>query len=317
MILQNLAKKVSVSLLALTFPLTAITAIGFSDVTLGTKNYVAIEFLKEKGIISGYEDGTFKPRQLVSRAEAIKMLLIGTGQYTDQSIEEKAQEIETLLFTDVNNNEWYIPYLKTAILKDIVSGYDDNTFKPEQTVNLAESLKIFLEAFDDLQYPEEQELIAAIEHNKISDIDLESWYAKYVKYAAAKDLLEIFNDYNVNPDQEMTRGHIAEIIYRHMLAQEGYRFGKATFYGKAVQGNFTASGERFDMNTHTAAHRTLPFGTVVKVTNLANNKSVDVKINDRGPYGPGRVIDLSSSAFAEIASLGAGVIHVNYQVISE
>ncbi|HWF65533.1 MAG TPA: septal ring lytic transglycosylase RlpA family protein [Rhizomicrobium sp.] len=72
--------------------------------------------------------------------------------------------------------------------------------------------------------------------------------------------------------------------------------GIASFYGKAHQGKRTATGERFDMRDFTAAHPTLPFGTVVRVTNLRNGMRVKVRINDRGPHIKGRVIDLSASA---------------------
>jgi len=72
--------------------------------------------------------------------------------------------------------------------------------------------------------------------------------------------------------------------------------GIASFYGKAHQGKRTAAGERFNMADFTAAHRTLRFGTMVRVTNLRNGKSVKVRINDRGPHIKGRVIDLSVAA---------------------
>src|SRR5689334_4107205 len=72
--------------------------------------------------------------------------------------------------------------------------------------------------------------------------------------------------------------------------------GKASFYADSFEGNPTASGEKYRANKFTAAHKTLPFGTVVKVTNLANKESVNVTINDRGPYVEGRVIDLSKAA---------------------
>ena|SRR5581483_1824831 len=72
--------------------------------------------------------------------------------------------------------------------------------------------------------------------------------------------------------------------------------GVASFYGKAHQGKRTATGEHFNMRDFTAAHRTLPFGTVVRVTNLRNGMLVKVRINDRGPHIKGRVIDLSASA---------------------
>jgi rare lipoprotein A len=81
------------------------------------------------------------------------------------------------------------------------------------------------------------------------------------------------------------------------------------------QSKKTASGELYDKAKKTAAHKKLPFGTKVKVTNTKNSKSVIVKINDRGPFAKGRVVDLSSSAFSSIAKLDAGVIDVKIEVM--
>lgn len=91
--------------------------------------------------------------------------------------------------------------------------------------------------------------------------------------------------------------------------------GQASYYGNEFHGRKTANGERFDQGQLTAAHRTLPFGTRVKVTNTQNGKSVIVRVNDRGPFVKGRVIDLSISAFKSLASLNAGVVPVRLQVI--
>jgi len=77
----------------------------------------------------------------------------------------------------------------------------------------------------------------------------------------------------------------------------------------------TASGERFDQSAYTAAHRKLPFGTKVKVTNVRTGKSVIVRINDRGPFVKGRIIDLSRSAFSKIGDTRAGVIDVKLEVV--
>jgi rare lipoprotein A len=81
------------------------------------------------------------------------------------------------------------------------------------------------------------------------------------------------------------------------------------------EGQTTANGERFDPNALTAAHRSLPFNTQVRVTNVANGESVVVRINDRGPFVPGRCLGLSRASFAEIANLGTGVIDVRYEVL--
>jgi peptidoglycan lytic transglycosylase len=80
-------------------------------------------------------------------------------------------------------------------------------------------------------------------------------------------------------------------------------------------GTTTADGEAFDPNALTAANKTLPFNTMLKVTNTANGESVNVRINDRGPYVSGRCLDLTTAAFKAIASLGSGTIDVKYQVV--
>jgi rare lipoprotein A len=91
--------------------------------------------------------------------------------------------------------------------------------------------------------------------------------------------------------------------------------GKASYYAREAHGKATASGEKFNMNAYTAAHKTLPFGTKVRVTNLTNKKSVVVRINDRGPFVAGRIIDLSYAAARKIKMLDAGVANVELVVV--
>lgn len=91
--------------------------------------------------------------------------------------------------------------------------------------------------------------------------------------------------------------------------------GLASYYADKYQGHKTASGERFDTARLTAAHRTLPFGTKVRVTNLDNGRSVVVRVNDRGPFVSGRVIDLSPAAAKQLDMLRAGVARVKLEVL--
>lgn len=86
--------------------------------------------------------------------------------------------------------------------------------------------------------------------------------------------------------------------------------GSASFYADSFQGKRTANGERFNQKKKSAAHKTLPFGTKVKVTNLKNGKSVKVRINDRGPFVAGRIIDLSKRAAQKIDMKKDGVVSV-------
>ena len=91
--------------------------------------------------------------------------------------------------------------------------------------------------------------------------------------------------------------------------------GSASWYGGQFHGRKTANGERFNMHDLTAAHRSLPFGTKVRVTNQKNGKSVVVRINDRGPFVGKRVIDLSRGAAQAVNMLGTGVAPVKLQVL--
>lgn len=90
--------------------------------------------------------------------------------------------------------------------------------------------------------------------------------------------------------------------------------GQASYYADKFQNRTTASGATYKHELHTAAHKKLPFGSMVKVTNIKNGKSVVVKINDRGPFVKGRVIDLSKSAFSTIGSTSVGLINVKIEV---
>lgn len=99
-----------------------------------------------------------------------------------------------------------------------------------------------------------------------------------------------------------------------MLSQQR---GKATYYSKRATGSRTSDGSRLHHDSLTCAHKTYAFGTMLKVTNLDNNKSVIVKVTDRGPYTRGRIIDLSYRAASEIGMISKGVALVEIQVVKD
>jgi rare lipoprotein A len=94
-------------------------------------------------------------------------------------------------------------------------------------------------------------------------------------------------------------------------AARQFENGHASWYGPRFHGRLTASGERYDMYALTAAHKTLPFGTVVRVRSEVLGREVDVRINDRGPFAPGRVIDVSRAAAEALGLVGVGVAEVS------
>jgi rare lipoprotein A len=99
-------------------------------------------------------------------------------------------------------------------------------------------------------------------------------------------------------------------------AQDFVQEGIASFYADKFEGRLTASGEKYKHSKYTAAHKTLPFGTIVKVTNLSNSKFVEVKINDRGPYVDGRIIDLSKLAAESLDMIGSGLTKVKVEIVN-
>lgn len=102
---------------------------------------------------------------------------------------------------------------------------------------------------------------------------------------------------------------------KHEQPPKPYQVGNASWYGGLFHGKLTASGETYDMYRYTAAHQELPLGTWVKVTNVRNKKSVIVRINDRGPVTPGRIIDLSFNAARDLNIHARGVAKVRVDIV--
>lgn len=138
---------------------------------------------------------------------------------------------------------------------------------------------------------------------------------KKEKDAAVKEVSDTVKKDNLNVSQR-------EIVIDTMLVLKGefkpYKDkAHVSYYADRFHGKRTASGKKFDMNKMTAAHKKLPFGTKVRVTNQANGKSVIVEITDRGPFVKGREIDLSKKAFQAIASGGGGYLIGKMEVLKE
>lgn len=109
----------------------------------------------------------------------------------------------------------------------------------------------------------------------------------------------------------------AELVSAHDAKSAQTISGSASWYGGHFHGRQTANGERYDMNGLTAAHKTLPFGTKVRVTNNKNGRSVVVRVNDRGPYHGNRIIDLSKGAATAVGLTDTGVAPVKVEVLND
>ena len=128
----------------------------------------------------------------------------------------------------------------------------------------------------------------------------------------------VYTDNYESKDLNRNQYQVFGKVYETMSSAEGYlEIGVASWYGKKVHGNLTASGEIYDMRSMTAAHRALPLPTLVKVTNLENGKKTVVKVNDRGPFYDDRLIDLSYAAALELGFAKQGVTTVVVEAIKE
>lgn len=276
----------------------------YSDVEENHMYKKAIEFMTDSEFVEGYEDGTFLPMQEINRVEALKMIT--------ESSESELTAIEgreLFEFPDIDPEQWYYEYFEPAYLAGIVDGHDDGFFRPEDTVNRAEALKMLSQIYEiELEDEEEAE-----------------WYEKYIDFGGENALIiPVAGDeasdqqWDYLPGNNLTRGELCDIIYRYK--QQPFtgeiEYGVASYYGDSFHGETTASGAILDINGTMGAHKTLPFGTIVRVTNLNTNLFTEVEIVDRGPYVDGRVIDLTPYAFEQVSSLSSGVFHSRVEVIS-
>jgi rare lipoprotein A len=289
----------------------------FPDVKSGSPYFVASKFLKAHQIIEGYPDGTFQPNKPINRAEALKILnrafLFQQHSQVEKPLSSlKAAEDQTTnncQFPDVYADQWYYNYVCQAFNNQVVEGYPDGTFKPEQTINKVEALKMAL-LQSGLPFTDDTGDI-------YSDVNNDEWYFPIAKMAKQKTLYVPDKQNYLHAGTTLNRGEFAALIYRIIkFEQANVEFGKTTFYGQSFDGRNTASGQKLNMSEYQAAHKSLPFGTKVKVTNLANGKSIVATVIDRGPYVHGYIIDLTTGAFAELASLGTGVINTEVEIVN-
>ena len=198
-------KLLSALLLSIVFVTNTAFAILFPDVPDDHMFGKAIKYLEEKGIISGYSDGTFKPDKKVSRAEAVKIIV---GAFSvDHS---KTYEV---IFSDVKKDAWHFPFVMGAKSAGLVQGYSDGTFRPDNSVTLAETLKIALTAG-------KVEITENVSEKVFVDVPAGDWYAKYALYARNHNIVLGNNLGEMRANREMTRGEFAEVIYRTMIVVE-------------------------------------------------------------------------------------------------
>jgi|GEM_PF-2152923 len=178
----------------------------FIDVPLNHKYLNSISFLKDNKVIIGYGDGSFRPESNLTRAEFMKIILLGTYRDIPQATKKP--------FKDVEMDKWYVNYIAFGAQLGYIEGYQDGTFRPDQNISKVEALKILGELVTwnynsvDLQKT----------NNPFTDTDINEWYGKYLGYAINKNLLDDSGN-SFGPNTPITRGQITEYIFRDYVVR--------------------------------------------------------------------------------------------------
>lgn len=284
----------------------------FTDVAPHSKFAVSISYLKEKGLISGFEDGTFHPGEPVSRAQALAMILNVTQKsfikdiHTDPAQKTKNKKA----FRDVSRKDWFYELIQKSKEQGFIKGEKNGRyFRPNAKVNLAQALRILFQTSGEI-------IDISAKESMPKGIAEDMWYSNDIAFAASQSLILAKEDGRVfPPDGELSRGQLALLLYRFIQNKNGKEFGYGSWYGDGLSKIQVEKYRNFRELYLTAAHKTLSFDTLVRVTNMENGKYVDVVINDRGPFVTGRIIDLSKTAFAALEDPADGIISVQLEII--
>jgi len=189
-----------------TFGAVANAAI-FSDVPDDHEYFKAIEYLKSKSYINGYQDMTFKPENTITRAEVAKIVVSALGVKTNNTFTET--------FVDVSASEWYFPYVMAAQNSNIITGDKAGTFRPNDTISMAEALAILCRSYK-VGVP----TLDASSDAPFADVEPTDWYAGYAQFAKEKSIA-MMDDYgNIGINVKLNRGRFADLMYRFLIVKD-------------------------------------------------------------------------------------------------
>lgn len=318
-------RRTALCILALLIPSSVFAAEpAFKDVATDSLYSLSVSFLKNAELIAGYDDGTFRPEQAITRAEALAMILKATRPEVLEKVADDSAARKKLRlgksdvreasverpFDDVLPTAWFFDVVSEGKELGVIKGRGDGTrFEPHRKINLAEALRMLFVSGKDTIDPS-----IMLNAKLPTDVDATAWYAPDIAYALSRTMLYPTTiGYVMPPDHEMTRGELAHLIYKYLRTRGEMRFGFASWYGDGLSKRKINNGVEYAEKYLTAAHRTLPMGTIIRVTNMKTGASVEVVVNDSGPYVQGRIVDLSKTAFSQLASPGTGIIHIQLE----
>lgn len=198
--MKNKLKILLICALVLNIPFSAMANVGeITDLDSNSKYFKSISSFITEGVVSGYDDNTFKPENNVNRAEALKIIL----EAFNLSNEAQAE----ISFPDVPEGEWFTNYVATGVQLGVVKGYNDGQFRPGNNVNFAEALKMALFA-------------KGVDTNSVDFVDFHpsvresDWFGNMFSYGFENNLIDLEDDGSLNPGKILTRAELVDIAYR-------------------------------------------------------------------------------------------------------
>ncbi|NIA02132.1 MAG: hypothetical protein GWP15_02000 [Nitrospirae bacterium] len=198
---------VSVCVLIFAFQAT-VFANEFTDLENDHDYYVAITYLTRIGVLNGYSDGSFRPDNTINRAEALKVIFVGSDVDSSDASRDD-------IFYDVPADAWYKSYVNKGYELEIVKGDGvDGGFHGERDVNKAEFLKMLLEANEI-----EDSALAGAVSTTANDVPVDAWFVPYLNYAVLIGVTELNSQGGLGPDKALTRGEVSKMLYLLMLVK--------------------------------------------------------------------------------------------------
>ena len=173
----------------------------------------AFSYLSEKGIVRGYSDGLVRPNRYLNRAEAVKVLMITQNKYAERVVWYQKNTPPLPLFSDISQDQWFVPFVETAFEKEIVKGYPDGSLKPGQALSIEEAVVLLMRAFEETGRSDNAELSMAIQNKQ------GQWYTSAIN-AAIKRNAVLQEQQILRLGQAISRGQFFEMVYRMMVIRE-------------------------------------------------------------------------------------------------
>ena len=218
MLMNELVRRLIVSMVLVTAASMVshvVIAAGFPD-TVGTDYQDSFAYLQERSVISGYADGYARPGAPLNRAEALKIILEAEGSFDGRIASYKKQMPPLGLFFDTAQTDWYAPYIEAAFEKNVITGYQDGSFRPDQYLRVEEAVTMLMRTFGEQGTKKKAELSSYIENQP------NEWYTASINAAITRNT--VMNKGRLRLGTAITRGQFIDMVYRLHTVRDSNAF---------------------------------------------------------------------------------------------